>query len=158
MYQFLCSAEERTQLHSIIRKGKEGARVIGRARILIKLDDNIPDHTIASDVLVSKKTVGRIRKRYVEGGLSRALYDLPRPGQPPKLDDTGEAYLVALATSDAPDGYDRWTLKLLQARMVKDKKVDRISDVCILEYLTKRNLKPWREKNVVHPHTHTTVH
>lgn len=147
---FLRSSDERTELLSIIRKGKENARVIGRARILVKLNDNISIKTISHDVLVCEKTVKRIRARYVEGGIKRALYDLPRPGQPCKLNQKAEAHLVLLACGEPPKGRERWTLELLQKQMMKDKKVDSISDVCILRYLTNRKIKPWVEKNVVH--------
>ena len=85
----------------------------------------------------------------MQGGLDRALYDAPRTGQPRKLNDKGEAYLVALASSDPPEGRERWTLELLQKKMVEDKKVASISDVCILSYLSNRGIKPWREKNAV---------
>lgn len=147
---FLRSSDERTKLLSIIRKGKENARVIGRARILLKIDEGKSLKNIAKDVLVCEKTVKRIRDRYHEGGLQRALYDLPRPGQPCKLDQKTEAHLVLLAISEPPKGRERWTLALLQKQMVKDKKVESISDVCILRYLTNRKIKPWVEKNVVH--------
>lgn len=147
---FLRSSDERTELLKLIRTGKVGARVIGRARILIKLDDRASLKTIACDVLVCKKTVERIRDRYREGGIKRALYDLPRPGQPCKLDQVAEAHLVLLACGEPPKGRERWTLKLLQKQMVRDKQVESISDVCILRYLTNRKIKPWVEKNVVH--------
>jgi len=147
---FLRSSDERTELLKLIRTGKSGARVIGRARILLKLDDNITPKTIAREVLVCEKTVKRIRDRYTEGGIKRALYDLPRPGQPCKLDQKAEAHLVLLACGEPPNGRERWTLELLQKQMVKDGKVDSISDVCILRYLTNRKIKPWVEKNVVH--------
>jgi transposase len=147
---FLRSSDERTELLKLIRTGNAGARVIGRARILFKLDDGSSFKNIARDVLVSEKTVHRIYDRYKSGGLKRALYDLPRPGQPSKLDQKAEAHLVLLACGEPPKGRDRWTLVLLQKQMMKDKQVESISDVCILRYLTKRAIKPWVEKNVVH--------
>jgi transposase len=152
---FLHTADERAELLTIIRKGNKKARVTGRARILIKLDDGKKPKAIAKDILVSEKTVRRIIARYAEGGLNRALYDAPRPGQPCKLGANEEAHLVALACSNPPKGKDHWTLELLQKQMVKDGKVESISDVCVLHYLTKRKIKPRREKNVVHPKNHS---
>jgi len=137
-------------LRIMLRKGEGKARVINRARIIYKLDQGIDDETIAADTFVSTKTVGRIRGRFAEGGLSRALYDLKRSGQPPKLNDKAEAHLVALACSDAPDGRNHWTLELLKKQMVKDGKVKTISTVALWHRLNKRKIKPWREKNVVH--------
>lgn len=154
----LVPSEERTRITDIIRKGTELARVIGRARILLKLDNGERLTRIAEDALVCEKTVKRIRARYNGGGLDRALYDLPRPGQPKKLNSKAEAHLVALACGDPPNGRDRWTLLLLKERMIKDKKVDTISDVCILEYLNARKIKPWREKNVVRSSYHSRVY
>jgi hypothetical protein len=82
--------------------------------------------------------------------MDRALYDAARPGQAPKLDTKAEAHLVAIACTDPPEGSDHWTLELLQERMISDGKVDSISTVAIWKHLSKRGIKPWREKNVVH--------
>jgi transposase len=152
------SAEERTQLRTLLRKGAGKARVINRARILLWLNQGIAWEHIAHDAFVSTKTIGRIHGRFAEGGLARALFDLPRSGQPTKLDTKAEAYLIALACSDAPEGRDHWTLELLQKQMVKDKKVKTISTVALWHRLNKRKIKPWREKNVVHAQSHPRVH
>ena len=150
-----CTDKERAALRVFLAKGRHSARENTRARILLESHDGKSKNSIATLLRINRSTVQNVRDRYAKGGLEHALKDRPRPGQPPKLDDTGEAYLVALATSDAPDGRDHWTLKLLQARMIKDKKVKSISDVCILTYLQKRKIKPWLEKNVVYSDHHT---
>jgi len=148
------SAEERARLRAMLRGGDEKARVINRARILLALNQTSDREQVARDAFVSTKTVARIQTRYREGGLDRALYDLPRPGQPTKLDMKAEAHLIALTCSDAPDGRDHWTLELLQRQMVKDKRVKSISTVALWHRLNKRKIKPWREKNVVHTTGH----
>jgi hypothetical protein len=67
----------------------------------------------------------------------------------------GEAHLVALATSTPPEGEERWTLELLRKRMVADGKAPReITIVALWKRLTARHIKPWLEKNVVHPVPH----
>ncbi|MER3425309.1 MAG: IS630 family transposase, partial [Nitrospiraceae bacterium] len=71
-----------------------------------------------------------VRDRFREGGLERALYDAPRPGQPPKITDEGEADLVGLATSAPPEGEEKWTLALLKERMVKDGKAPTPPHAC----------------------------
>ncbi len=147
----LGSEEERLQLHDIVRKGKQEARVMNRARILLKLAQGKDEEAVAEDVFMSKDTVRRIRLRYNDGGLQRALYDLPRSGQPPIVTTTVEAHLVAVACSNPPKGRARWTLELLAKKLVTDGKVVRISSTAILNHLRKRGIKPWREKNVVHP-------
>ena len=135
----------------MLRKGVKNVHVVNRARILLKVDKGFENAVIARDVFVSTKTVSRIRARYVSGGLERALNDLPRSGQPPIITESVEAYLVAIACSAPPDGRDHWTMKLLRQKLLDEKKVKRISTVAILKRLRKRGIKPWREKNVVHP-------
>lgn len=146
------SPKERTLLRAITTKGMHRVRVIKRATALLKSDDGWIDADIAPVVGVSIRTIENIRARYAEGGIDRVLYDAPRPGQPLKLDDKGEAYLVALACSPAPDGYERWTLELLLDRMKKDKRLTKpVTTVCLWKRLTKRGIKPWLEKNVGTP-------
>jgi len=149
---------ELSQLNSITHKGTHNARVILRARILLLTHKGEGKDSIAEELSIGRSTVQRVRDHYRTEGLDRALYDAPRSGQPRKLDTKAEAHLVALACSDPPDGRARWTLKLLADRMVKDKKVESISDVCVLSYLTERNVKPWVEKNVVHSGGDTDIH
>ena len=68
---------------------------------------------------ISPGTVCRIKRRYVEGGLQRALEEEPRPGRAVKLDARGEAHLIALACSEAPQGHDHWTMRLLAGKVVE---------------------------------------
>ena len=152
------SSQHQQSLQAIIHKGKRNARVILRARVLLASAKGLTDKDIGKKEGVHWTTVERIRVRFHQGGLDRALYDAKRTGQPRKLDDKAEAHLVALACSDPPEGRERWTLELLQKKMIADKKVSSISDVCILTYLKGRGIKPWREKNVVRPNTHSGVH
>lgn len=143
------SRREKKILKEITGKGKSNARVIKRAYILLKTDRGETDESIAGELTVSKRTVQRVRTSYEADGLESALYDAPRTGQPAKLNDKSEAHLIAIACSDPPKGRNRWTLELLQKRMIKDKKVKTISTVAIWSHLTNRGIKPWLEKNVV---------
>lgn len=140
---------EKKILREITTKGRSNARVIKRAYILLKTDCGETDESIAGELNVSKRTVQRVRTNCEADGLESALYDAPRSGQPPKLNDKSEAHLIAIACSGPPKGRNRWTLELLQKRMIKDKKVKTISTVTIWSYLTNRGIKPWLEKNVV---------
>ncbi len=65
----------------------------------------------ALDVALS--TVYRVKQRFAEEGLERVLQDRPQANRPRKLDDRGEAHLIALACSPAPEGHAHWTLRLL---------------------------------------------
>jgi transposase len=111
--------EERARLKSMLSKGKSSARKQARARILLKADEGMLNQDIMSALDVSETMVYRARQRFVEEGLEAALRDKPRPGQKPKLDDKQCAHLIAIACSDAPDGHDHWTLRLLADKVVE---------------------------------------
>ena len=111
--------EERTRLAWLLRKGKSSARLQARARILLKADEGMLNQDIMRALDVSETMVYRVRQRFVEQGLEAALHDKPRPGQKPKLDDKQCAHLIAIACSDAPDGHDHWTLRLLADKVVE---------------------------------------
>lgn len=118
---------ERQSLDELTRKGKLRARQFKRAMILLKADEGMADPQIVAAMNVSRPTVERIRKRFVEGGLEKALNEDPRPGQRRKLDGRGEAILVATACSQAPDGHDHWAMRILAGKLVELGVVDSIS-------------------------------
>lgn len=96
--------EERDSLQRLIRRAKPAARQTIRARVLLKADQGLTDEEIATALEVGTATVGRIRQRFVEEGLARALKERPRPGQRPKLSGKQEAPLVAVACRHRPCG------------------------------------------------------
>ncbi len=149
---------ERAELRTLQKKGRHSARELMRARVLQKSAADIPQQQIAKEEDVNRSTVKDICARFDEGRLPRALYDAPRSGQPPKLDEKAEAHLIALACSDAPEGYDHWTLELLRKQMIVDQKVKEISTVALWHRMNAHDLKPWREKNVVHAEDHRGVY
>jgi transposase len=116
-YHVGLTAEERTTLEQMLRRGKHSARRLTRARILLKAADGLRDDEIAEAVETSMPTVERTRKRFAAHRL-HALDERPRPGKKPVLDERGEARLIAEACSQAPDGRKRWTLQLLADRVV----------------------------------------
>lgn len=126
-YLINLSAEEQQHLTDLTRKGSVKARQFKRAMILLKADEGLTDAQIMAAINVSRPCVERIRKRFVEGGLERALNEDPRPGQRRKLDGRGEAQLIATACSQAPEGHDHWTMRLLAGRLVELGVVDSIS-------------------------------
>ena len=91
-------------------------------------DEGRTDEEVAEALLTSVGTVERTRKRFVEGNLERALNESPRPGGKRKLDGHQEAYVVALACSDPPEGKKRWSMQLLADRLVEVGMVEEISD------------------------------
>ncbi len=90
---------------SLLERGEVRARMMKRAQILLKADAGLKDADIASGLNTSRPTVERIRKRFVQGNLEKALTDDPRPGSKTKLDGRAEAQLIALECSEAPDGH-----------------------------------------------------
>ena len=64
-------------------------------------------------LLFTPCTVINITDRYEESGLEKALKDNPRPGQPTRIDDRVKSKIVAIACSDPPEGFDRWTLDFI---------------------------------------------
>ena len=126
-YLINLTSEERHSLLEMIRKGDIKARKMKRALILLNADEGLTDPQIMAALKVSRPCVERIRKRFVEGGLDRALNEDPRPGQRRKLDGRGEAQLVATACSQAPEGHDHWTLRLLAGKLVELGVVESIS-------------------------------
>ena len=134
--------KDRAWLKGLVRRGRESVRKVVRARILLKADvkgEGWSDDRIAEALDVSRPTVERVRKRFVTEGLAAAVERRPQPVRPQKrrLDGAGEARVVALACSKAPDGHDRWTLDLLADRMVKLNYVPAISRDTVRRVLKK---------------------
>ena len=129
--------EERQELLALTGAGKLSARKMKRAQILLKADENWKDKDIIAALNTSRSTVERIRKRYVEGGLDKALNEDPRPGAKRKLDGRAEAHLIALACSDPPDDSDHWALRLLADELIKPGMVESISHEAVRQYLKK---------------------
>ena len=138
---------EREQLLDISRRGKSSARKVKRSLILCKADEGLTDQQVAEAVMVGPSTVIRVRQRFVEGGLERALNDRPRPGKRRKLDGKHEAHLVAVACSAAPEGHTRWTLRLLADQVVKLELTDSICRETVRQVLKKTNLNHGRRRS-----------
>lgn len=137
-HEVVLSEEERKELTTLTKRGKHGARVITRARILLLLDEGILQKDIISTLKTTAPTIWRIAKRYCEEGLSSALEEKSRPGAKPKLDAKGEAHLIALACSEAPEDRESWTMQLLADHMVELGIVEEISDETVRRTLKKK--------------------
>lgn len=137
-YVVALTEEERAQLLGLTRKGKVAARRMRRAQGLLLADERATDEQIARSVHMGTATVERLRKRFVEEGLEAALAEKPRPGAARKLDAKQEAYLVALACSEPPEGRDRWTMQLLADRVVELQIVESLDDNTVWRALKKK--------------------
>lgn len=140
--------DERTDLEHLIHRGNESARKLSRARILLLSDrsqgQRRSDQAVAEAVWCSQSTVGNIRRRYLAGGLKRALQDKGWPGAKPKLTGEVEARLTMLACSEPPQGYARWSLRLLAERLVELACVEAVSHVSVGEWLKKPSEQKYR--------------
>ncbi|MEO0925483.1 MAG: helix-turn-helix domain-containing protein, partial [Cyanobacteria bacterium J06643_13] len=103
-YTVNLSESEIKQLQEITSKGKTAARKLKRAQILLLADEGHPDKTIAQMLKVGESTVHRIRQRCVEEGVELSLKERSRQGSSKKLNGKSEAFLIATACSDAPEG------------------------------------------------------
>jgi putative transposase len=137
LYIINLTDDERQQLLDLVKKGRASARKLNRAHILLQAHDGAADEAIAASLHVGRATVERIRKRFVEGNLARALNEDHRAGPAPKLDDKQAAWLIATACSTPPDGRDRWTMQLLADEMVRLQQVASISDETVRRTLKK---------------------
>src|SRR3954466_10554218 len=118
-YRVELSEAERDELATLLSGGRQAARKLKRAQILLAADGGASDAAIASCIGVSESTVYRTRRRFVEGNLEAALTEEPRPGAARKLSGQETALLVATACADPPEGRARWTLDLLADEMVR---------------------------------------
>jgi len=145
-YFIKLTCEERSYLEKLVSTGEAPARKLRRARILLKSDcsEGGPNWTyeaICDALDVNPATITNIRKAFSEGGVEKALNrKTPEREYEHRLDGHAEARLVALVCGEVPNGYDRWSLRLLQERFVKLQIVESVSHETIRAVLKKMNL------------------
>ena len=144
-YRVTLTHDERDGLAMLLSGGKQPARKLKRAQILLAADACVSDEEIALSIGVGGSTVYRTKRRFVEGNLERALSEEPRPGAERKLTNKEEALLVATACSSPPAGRARWTLDLLAGEMVKLTEHKSLSHETVRRRLAENGLKPWRK-------------
>lgn len=137
-------SDEKASLKEIVRKGKTNAYRIRHANMLLAAcvdGGNMSDQAIAKTFSCHRRTVENLRQRFVEQGLEAALERKKREFPPRErlLDGDGEAKLIALSCSQAPEGYSRWTLHLLADKLVELQIVETISHETVRQVLKKTN-------------------
>jgi len=143
-YVVRLAVAERDRLNELIRKGKRSAQLLTKARILLKADvsdagEGWSDSAISEALDTSIATVERTRRQLVEEGFEAVLtrkYN-PKSARPRIFDGAAEAKLIALTLSPAPDGFARWSLRLLEEKVVELHIVERASDNTIGRTLKK---------------------
>jgi len=143
-YVVRLSAEERAQLDAMIRRGKHPARRLLKARILLKADvseagEGWSDSRIIEALETTASMVYRVRKQLVEEGFEAVLSRKKRllPPVLPIFDGEKEARLIALSCSEPPAGHARWSLRLLERKVVELNIVEAASDSTIGRVLKK---------------------
>ena len=143
---------ERAALREILAKNKVKRSTIINADILLQADRSCgwTNADIASAYDVSTKKVEQLKKRFVEEGFEAALYRKPVTNtHRRKITGEEEAHLIALCCSQAPEGRERWTLRMLADKMVERDMVDAVSHETIRRTLKKMNLNRGKRKNDV---------
>ena len=145
------SDAERSELQTFVRRGQASARILTRARILLKLGDGWRDAQAMEAFSVCRETVYRVRERYLAGGLSAVLRDQHQTHRRRALSDAQATHLIALACTPAPEGHDHWTLRLLAGKAVELAYVTSISPETIRAVLKKTRSSPGKSKRGVSP-------
>ena len=143
-HSIVLTAEQRRDLEALIKAGQAPARKITRARILLKADcgpqgPRWSNRQIHEALDVGESTVCRARHSFAQGGLEAALNRRSQPPRPEKrkLDGEQEAHLVALMCGQPPDGYERWSMRLVADKLVELEIVESVSHETVRHVLKK---------------------
>jgi putative transposase len=141
--------KDQRELRQLVKGGVQQVRVVLRALALLQLAKGSSAPQTARAIPLTPQAIRRIGHRYLEAGLDGALYEKQRPGATEVLDATQKQRIIAMVCSDPPQGFARWTVRLVAEEAVKRKLVPRVGRETIRILLLHHDLKPWREKNVV---------
>lgn len=146
IYAVTLTKEERAELTAFVTKGKGNVRRLRRAQILLMADEaqeggSWKDKDIAKALNAHVATVERTRKACVLAGIEAAMnHTRPKKSRTKRLDGAGEARLAQLACSQAPAGYEEWTMQLLANKLIELEVVETISAETVRTTLKKMNL------------------
>ena len=151
-YRVTLSADERTQLQTLLTSGRMQVRAMKRAQVLLKADESADgpawtDATIGHAFDVHPMTVVGIRKRYVEQGLDALVHGRYTGHNPAIVTGEVEAHLIALTCSEPPNGREHWTMQLLADKLVALSVVTQISDETVRQTLKKMRSSPGSSSN-----------
>jgi len=147
IYKVTLTKDERLSLLSMTKKGKHSSRKVVHALILLNADEGEhaeePKRTnraIAEFLQVGEGMVERVKKRFVEESLESALEDKPSEREyKRKIDGDQEAHIIALSCSEAPEGFSRWSLRMLADKAVELEYIESISHETVRRLLKKTN-------------------
>jgi Homeodomain-like domain len=144
-YLVTLTGEEQEKLREIIAKRSSKAEIVKRAYVLLSLDENRPggrlsDEAIRQQYQVGQRLIERLRQRFVQESFAVALHGQKQLRFKEKtFDGRVEAQLIALRCSQAPDGYQKWSLRLLAERLAENGAVTAISHETVRQMLKKTN-------------------
>jgi hypothetical protein len=145
-YKVTLTEEERAELQSVSSKGSHKSQKVLNALILLNVDTSQPkgsrstNESISKVLNISMKKIDRVKKRFVEDGLEIALLGHPKEREyEKKVDGDLEAHLVAISCSEPPEGFSRWSLRMLADKVVELEYVDSISHETVRRSLKKTN-------------------
>jgi len=156
-YKVALEKIEREELKKIMQKGNHKSQRVLNALVLLNCDHGqFQDHPmknedVSSVLRISMRKIDRVKRRFVEEGFETALTG--RKGErlyERKADGDFEAHVVALSCTDPPEGYVRWSLRLLADRAVELNYIDSVSYETVRRLLKKRN-KTLEETRMGHP-------
>ena len=152
-YMVDLSEEEMKLLNDLLTSGTQRVRKMTHARILLCANKGWTDQKIQEALSVSIPSIERVRQRYVEQGVEAALSPRrPRRKYQRQLDGVQEAHLIAMVCHKPPQGYKRWSLRLLAREMVRLEYVEEVSHETVRQVLNDNELKPWlREEWCIPP-------
>jgi transposase len=146
-YRIKLTQEEVSELTSIIKKGTHTTQSYREAYVLLNCDEGEYSQGKSTNEQISKvlkigmRTIDRIKQKCVEGGLEKALERAESTRvYPKKIDGDLEAKIVQLCCSEPPQGFARWTLRMLADKVVELEYVDTLSHVSVYKALKKTSL------------------
>ena len=141
---------QRIRLEKLIRKGALSPREHVRAQVLLLSNKKWSKESITEACGASRATIGRVRSRFRSRGIDGAIWEGKRAGAPAKITPSIEQRVVALACTQPPEGSSRWTVRLLAEEAVRRRITASLGRERVRMILQDHDLKPWRQKNVVH--------
>jgi len=146
-YKVTLTRDERESLMANTRQGSHTAKKVIHSLILLNVDQGPHNESRQTNEQVCKvlktgmRTIDRVKKRFVMEGLDAALGVAPTSRiYQKRIDGDAEARLISIACSNPPEGFGRWSLRLLADRMVELNYVDEISHETVRKVLKKTNL------------------
>jgi transposase len=142
-YIVTLTREEQARLREIIAKRSSKSVIVKRAFVLLGLDENNPtgrrsDEQIRAAYQVGQRTIERLRQRFVEDGFELALNGKKQTKFKEKtFDGRVEAKLIVLRCSEVPEGYQKWSLRLLAETLAENGEVESISHESVRQILKK---------------------